>query len=111
MFFALFIFLVALFVVFPLIGMTAWALVSTVIVGLLMGGLGRLVVPGAQPIGFLCTVMAGLTGSIVGGFLGQHVFRLGQLATVLIEIGVAAAAVALIAGAQRRGLPRTEAGR
>jgi hypothetical protein len=34
MFFTLFIVLVVLFVVFPLIGMTAWAIVSTVIVGL-----------------------------------------------------------------------------
>jgi uncharacterized membrane protein YeaQ/YmgE (transglycosylase-associated protein family) len=108
MFLILFIILVALFVVFPLVGMAAWAVVSTVIVGLALGGLGRLVMPGSQPIGFLCTLMAGLAGSIVGGFLAQHVLGLSRLPTVLIEIGIAAVAVALIAGAQRRGLLRRQ---
>lgn len=93
--------LVVLFVVLPLVGLALWALVSTVIVGLVIGALGRLVVPGAQPIGFVATVGAGLCGSIVGGFLGSHVIHAGHLATVLLEIGVAAAVVALLAGGKR----------
>ena len=110
MFLALFLILVVLFVVLPLIGMSAWALVSTVIVGVIIGALGWLVVPGSQPLGFLYTMLAGLSGSIIGGFLGQHVLGLGYFPTILIEIGVAAGAVALIGGAQRRMAPRTRAG-
>ncbi|HEY7010722.1 MAG TPA: hypothetical protein VH395_17355 [Jatrophihabitantaceae bacterium] len=102
MFLTLFIILVVLFVVLPLIGMSAWGLISTVIVGLIIGFLGRLIVPGSQRLGFVYTLMAGLAGSILGGFLGDHVLDLGWFPTVLIEIGVAAAAVALL-GAVRRG--------
>lgn len=108
MFLALFVILVLLFVVLPLIGMSAWGLISTIVVGLIIGLLGRLVVPGSQRVGFLYTVMAGLIGSIVGGFLGDHVFGLGWFATVLIEIGVAAAAVALLGAARRRQAPRAQ---
>lgn len=99
---AIFAVLVVLFVVLPLIGMALWALVSTVLVGLVIGALGRLVVPGAQRIGFPATVGAGLCGSIVGGFVGQHVLHVFWLGTVLLEIGIAAALAALMAGRQRR---------
>lgn len=97
-----FLVLVALFVILPIIGMALWALLTTVIVGLVIGGLGRLVVPGVHAIGFLATLAAGLCGSILGGFLGQHVFHIGWLGTVLIEIGISAGVVALMTGEQRR---------
>jgi uncharacterized membrane protein YeaQ/YmgE (transglycosylase-associated protein family) len=87
--------------VLPVIGMTAWAILSTIVVGLIIGALGRLIVPGYQAIGLIATIAAGLCGSIVGGFLGQHVFDVGHLATVLIEIGIAAAVVALLSGRWR----------
>jgi uncharacterized membrane protein YeaQ/YmgE (transglycosylase-associated protein family) len=99
---AIFAVLVILFVVLPLIGMALWALISTVVVGLILGALGRLVVPGTQPIGFLATVGAGLCGSIIGGFVGQHVLHGHWFATLLLEILVAALLVAVMAGRNRR---------
>jgi uncharacterized membrane protein YeaQ/YmgE (transglycosylase-associated protein family) len=108
MFLALFILLVALFIVFPVIGMSAWGLISTIIVGLIIGSLGRLVVPGSRRLGFVYTLMAGLVGSIVGGFLGDHVFGLSWFPTVLIEIGVAAVGVAVLRSTKpRMRLPGT----
>lgn len=98
---AIFAVLVILFVVLPLIGMALWALVSTVIVGLVIGALGRLIVPGSQAIGFVATVGAGLCGSIVGGFVGQHVLHVHWLGTILLEIGIAAVLAALMAGRAR----------
>jgi uncharacterized membrane protein YeaQ/YmgE (transglycosylase-associated protein family) len=98
----LFLVLVCLFVVLPLVGMALWAVLSTIVVGLFMGALGRLIVPGYQRIGLLATLAAGLCGSILGGFLGQHVLGVGRLATILIEIGVAAAVVAAMAASQSR---------
>lgn len=104
---AIFAVLVILFVVLPIIGMALWAIISTVIVGLVLGALGRLVVPGTQPIGFLATVGAGLCGSIVGGFVGQHVLDVHWFGTLLLEIAIAAVLVALLAGSSRRfGTPR-----
>lgn len=98
----IFLLLIALFVILPIIGIALWVLISTIFVGLIVGALGRLVVPGFQPIGFLATVAAGLCGSILGGFLGQHVLHLGGFATVLVEIGISAAVVALMTSGQRR---------
>lgn len=98
---AIFAVLVVLFVVLPLIGMALWALLSTIVVGLVLGAVGRLVVPGTQPIGFLATVGAGLCGSIVGGFVGQHVLHVHWLGTLLLEVGIAAALVAVMAGRNR----------
>ena len=102
MFLVLFLILVALFVALPLVGLALWALWTTIVVGLILGALGRLIVPGPQRIGFLATLMAGLCGSILGGFLGQHVLDVGRLLTVLLEIGIAALAVA---GIRRRYQP------
>ena len=99
---ALFAILVILFVVLPLFGMALWALLSTIVVGLVLGALGRLVVPGSHPIGFLRTVGAGLAGSIVGGFLGQHLLNLHWFGTLLLEIAIAAVAVVALAGSSRR---------
>jgi uncharacterized membrane protein YeaQ/YmgE (transglycosylase-associated protein family) len=96
MIFLLFLVLVGLFVILPVLGLAFWAFWSIIVVGFVIGALGRLVVPGPQPIGLLATLMAGLCGSIVGGFIGQHVLDVGHLATALIEIGVAALAVAAL---------------
>jgi uncharacterized membrane protein YeaQ/YmgE (transglycosylase-associated protein family) len=97
--------LVLLFVVLPLIGLALWAVVSTVIVGVVIGALARLIIPGTQPIGVLATVLAGLSGSIVGGFLGQHVLGVDRLGTILIEVAVAAVVVLGLSTAQRRQVP------
>jgi uncharacterized membrane protein YeaQ/YmgE (transglycosylase-associated protein family) len=101
---ALFLLLVALFVVFPIIGMPAWAIISTIIVGLVIGFLGRLVVPGRQKLNVLIILLAGLIGSIVGGFLGSHAFGLGWIGTTLVEIGVAAAVIAFMSTSRGRRL-------
>jgi uncharacterized membrane protein YeaQ/YmgE (transglycosylase-associated protein family) len=102
----LFVIVLALFVGLPLIGLALWAFLTTIVVGLFVGALGRLIVPGPQRIGFLATLLTGLCGSIVGGFLGQHVLDVGGLTTFLLEIGVAAAVVALLVRATRGHLTR-----
>jgi uncharacterized membrane protein YeaQ/YmgE (transglycosylase-associated protein family) len=103
---AVFLVLVALFVILPVIGMPAWAIISTIIVGFVIGALGRLVVPGRQRVNLVIIFLAGLIGSIVGGFLGSHVLDLGWIGTTLIEIGVAAAVIAFMATPGGRRLAR-----
>jgi uncharacterized membrane protein YeaQ/YmgE (transglycosylase-associated protein family) len=44
------------------------------IVGLLVGAIARLLVPGPDPIGLLGTWLLGIVGSFVGGFLGYVLF-------------------------------------
>ncbi|SFI79682.1 GlsB/YeaQ/YmgE family stress response membrane protein [Planctomicrobium piriforme] len=45
--------------------------------GLIVGLLGRLLVPGRQPMGWLGTVALGVVGSFAGGFL-TYIFRGGE---------------------------------
>ena len=46
------------------------ALIAWLIIGLVAGALARLIVPGRDPMGVLGTLLLGLVGSLIGGFLG-----------------------------------------
>ncbi len=50
-------------------------LVAMVLVGLLAGAIARLVVPGRDPMSIPATILLGLVGSFVGGFLADALFR------------------------------------
>jgi uncharacterized membrane protein YeaQ/YmgE (transglycosylase-associated protein family) len=47
-------------------GILIWLLI-----GLIAGALARFLVPGDDPMGFFGTMLLGLIGSLVGGFLGN----------------------------------------
>ena len=44
------------------------------IIGLVAGGLARLLIPGKQPMGIVLTILLGLVGSVVGGLISTVVF-------------------------------------
>ena len=44
------------------------------VLGVIAGYLARLLVPGPDPMGFFRTVLLGIVGSFVGGFLGYVLF-------------------------------------
>ena len=46
-------------------------IIVLIIVGLIAGAVARLLVPGRDPIGILGTILLGVVGSFVGGFLWQ----------------------------------------
>ena len=96
--------LIVIFVVLPIVGVALWWLLTTAIVGLIVGGLGRLIVPGRNPIGFWATVACGLIGSLVGGAIGHAIG--GKFVTVLLEVGVAAGAVAVWSATHRTSIGR-----
>jgi uncharacterized membrane protein YeaQ/YmgE (transglycosylase-associated protein family) len=39
--------------------------------GLLVGAVGKLLMPGRDPGGFIVTILLGIAGALVGGFLGR----------------------------------------
>lgn len=49
-------------------------LLTFILVGLIAGFVARAVVPGRDPMGFLATLILGLVGSFIGGFLGYVIF-------------------------------------
>lgn len=51
-----------------------FALIGWLIIGLVAGGLARLMIPGRQPMGLLLTIILGLVGSLVGGFISSLLF-------------------------------------
>jgi uncharacterized membrane protein YeaQ/YmgE (transglycosylase-associated protein family) len=50
-------------------------IVTLIIIGLIAGALARLVVPGKQHLSILGTIVLGIVGSFVGGFLGYLFFH------------------------------------
>ncbi|GAA1841806.1 GlsB/YeaQ/YmgE family stress response membrane protein [Microlunatus capsulatus] len=52
-------------------------IISIIVVGLIAGAIARLVVPGRQNLSIPMTILLGIIGSFVGGFLGYLIFRNG----------------------------------
>jgi uncharacterized membrane protein YeaQ/YmgE (transglycosylase-associated protein family) len=50
-------------------------IIGIVIIGLIVGLLGRLIVPGRDPIGIIATILLGIAGSFIGGFVGRALFH------------------------------------
>ena len=53
-------------------------LIGFLILGIIAGALARLLVPGRDPMGLLGTMLLGIVGSFVGGFLASLLFN-GEL--------------------------------
>jgi uncharacterized membrane protein YeaQ/YmgE (transglycosylase-associated protein family) len=49
-------------------------IVTLVIIGLIAGAIARLIVPGKDSIGIGGTIVLGMVGSFIGGFLGYVIF-------------------------------------
>ena len=50
-------------------------ILGLVIVGLIAGALARFLVPGRDPMGIGATIVLGIVGSFLGGFLADVLFR------------------------------------
>jgi uncharacterized membrane protein YeaQ/YmgE (transglycosylase-associated protein family) len=71
------------------------------LVGLLIGALARLVLPGQQQLGLLMTALCGIGGSLIGGIIAD-VLNVGSILGFLIAIAVAAGLVAVVEGSRTR---------
>lgn len=50
-------------------------IISMLVIGLIAGALARLIVPGKQDMSIPLTILLGVIGSFVGGFLGYLIFH------------------------------------
>ena len=46
-----------------------------VIVGLIVGAIARLIMPGAQSMGWIMTSVIGIAGSLLGGFVSSVIWK------------------------------------
>jgi uncharacterized membrane protein YeaQ/YmgE (transglycosylase-associated protein family) len=53
-------------------------IVGLIIIGLIAGFIARAIVPGRQAMSVLETIVLGIVGSFVGGFLGRLIFHHGH---------------------------------
>jgi uncharacterized membrane protein YeaQ/YmgE (transglycosylase-associated protein family) len=75
-------------------------ILSIIIGGLIIGALGRLAIPGPNPMSIGMTILVGIGGSLVGGIIGALIFgRNGNGGTLVLEVLAAAGIVYLM---QRR---------
>jgi uncharacterized membrane protein YeaQ/YmgE (transglycosylase-associated protein family) len=73
-------------------------LISLAISGLIIGSLGRLVVPGPNPMSLWATAGVGIGGGILGGIFGRLVFgfRYGYAYGLGFILSVAGAALIIV---------------
>lgn len=75
-------------------------IIVLIIVGLIAGLLARLLVPGRDPMGILGTMLLGIVGSFVGGFLENmiefHTFSIHQFHATGIIGSIIGAVVLLL---------------
>ena len=83
-----------------LIGL-AFKLLWFALVGLVIGALARLVLPGRQQIGLLATALFGIAASLLGGIVGDAA-GLGGLLQFVLAVALAALGITLFASADRR---------
>jgi uncharacterized membrane protein YeaQ/YmgE (transglycosylase-associated protein family) len=50
-------------------------IIGLIVIGLIAGAVARLLVPGRDPMGIGATIVLGIIGSFVGGFLADVLFR------------------------------------
>ena len=64
------------------------AILSWIVFGLVIGIIGKLLMPGRDPGGFIVTILLGIAGALVGGFIGRAMgfYGPGQSAGWLMSI-------------------------
>jgi uncharacterized membrane protein YeaQ/YmgE (transglycosylase-associated protein family) len=93
----------ALLLAGSLIGL-AFSLLWLALTGLVIGALGRLVLPGRQEISLLATALVGIAASLLGGILAD-VFDVGWLIQFLVAVALAAIGITVFASTERGRTP------
>jgi uncharacterized membrane protein YeaQ/YmgE (transglycosylase-associated protein family) len=84
------------------VGILGW-----IVLGLIAGAIAKLILPGRQGGGWLITLLLGIVGALLGGFIGSAIFGIGlenfwSLQTWIVAI-LGSILVLLIYGLVTRG--------
>jgi uncharacterized membrane protein YeaQ/YmgE (transglycosylase-associated protein family) len=63
-------------------------IIGWILFGLVVGIVGKFLMPGRDPGGFILTILLGIAGALLGGFLGQSLgfYREGEPAGFLMAV-------------------------
>jgi uncharacterized membrane protein YeaQ/YmgE (transglycosylase-associated protein family) len=63
-------------------------ILSTILVGLIVGAIAKLLMPGKDPGGFIITILLGIAGALVATYLGQAIgwYKAGQPAGWIMSV-------------------------
>ena len=83
-----------------------FAIIGWIVFGLIAGIIAKAIMPGRDPGGAIVTILLGIAGSIVGGFIGRALFGYGRTAsgdisepgTIMSMVFAVIGAIVLLAG-------------
>lgn len=52
-------------------------IIGWIVLGLIAGAIAKAIMPGNDPGGFILTMLLGVVGALLGGFLGSAIFGVG----------------------------------
>jgi uncharacterized membrane protein YeaQ/YmgE (transglycosylase-associated protein family) len=86
-------------------------ILSAILVGAVTGGLGRLLIPGRQDIGWRATILAGIAASLVGT-VAAHLLGFADDAWIvlLVQFGLAIVCVGVVSRYQNGNQSEAELG-
>ncbi len=87
--------------------MTPTGIITAILIGVVVGVLGRLILPGKQSIGLLVTILVGIVSALIGTWLARQLSIPTATSGIdwmelLVQVIVAALGVALVAGLMGR---------
>jgi uncharacterized membrane protein YeaQ/YmgE (transglycosylase-associated protein family) len=64
------------------------SIIGWILFGLVVGIVGKLLMPGRDPGGFIITILLGIGGALIGGFAGQSLgfYREGEPAGFIMAV-------------------------
>ena len=64
------------------------SIIGWILFGLVVGIVGKLLMPGRDPGGFIITILLGIAGALIGGFVGQSLgfYREGEPAGFIMAV-------------------------
>ena len=64
------------------------SIIITLIVGLIVGALAKLVMPGRDPGGFIITILLGVAGAFLGGWIGHALgwYEAGEAPGIIVSV-------------------------
>lgn len=82
-------------------------IIGFLVFGLVVGALARLLKPGRQGLSLVATLLLGVVGSLIGGFVAKHITGTGDY----FELNVLGALIAIVAAFLLVGTAEAVAGK